>query len=73
MSDMPISTAAPTVVTASTSQWSVTLVTVSADGTVCIDWQEVERQAAGRDPFMMPLAKALLSVRDKSYQPMSPR
>lgn len=67
MSDMPAVTT--TTVYASTVQSSVTLVTISPDEkTICIDWAEVERQADGNDPFLRPLAKALISVRDKTYQ-----
>lgn len=73
MSDMPVATTG-TAVMASTVTSSVTLVSMSPDGSaVCIDWPEVERQAQGRDPFLMPLARALLAVRDKTDQPMPGR
>jgi hypothetical protein len=66
MSDMPVTTT--TTVYASTIQSSVTLVTISPDGkSICIDWNEVEKQAQGADPYLSPLAKALISVRDKTY------
>ena len=69
MTDMPAITT--TTVIASTMQTSVTLVSMSPDGNVvCIDWPEVERQAQGPDPFLMPLAKALLAARDKTWQSM---
>lgn len=49
---------------ASISLTSSTLVTMDLDGSnVRINWPEVERQAAGADPYLMPLAKALLAAR----------
>ena len=73
MADIPAldTTTTTTTVYASTMQSSVTLVTISPDGrAICIDWPEVERQAQGRDPFLMPLAKSLLAVRDNTWTPM---
>jgi hypothetical protein len=76
MSDLPVTTAVTTATTmyASTLQSSSVLVSMSPDGSnVCINWGEVERQALGRDPYLMPLAKALIAVRDRTYQSTGPQ
>ena len=67
MSDLPVTVT--TTAYATTMSASSVLVSMSPDGSnVCIDWNEVEKQAQGRDPYLMPLAKVLLAVRDKTYQ-----
>lgn len=53
-----------TTVIASTITTGATLATMDADCTnVKINWDEVEKQAQGHDPYLMPLARALLAAR----------
>jgi hypothetical protein len=72
MPDMPTMTI--NTVTASTITSSSIMVSMDRDGgNVRIDWAEVEKQARGKDPYLMPLAKIMLAVRDKAYQPINPQ
>lgn len=67
MSDLPPITYGAVTVAALPA--SSVLLSVSADGNhVWIDWNEVEKQAKGEDRLLMPLSKALLAVRDGTYQ-----
>lgn len=69
MTDMPPNITIDATAYASTIQSPFAMVTISQDEKViCIDWAEVEKQAQGSDPFLRPLAKALISARDKTYQ-----
>ena len=50
---------------------SSVMVTMGADGSnVKIDWAEVEKQAAGNDGYLRPLAKALIAARDNTREPI---
>jgi hypothetical protein len=70
MTDLPIVT--PSATTPILQSQSV-LISMDIDGgNIRIDWAEVERQAKGHDGYLMPLAKALLFIRDKNCQAASP-
>lgn len=60
MADMPVLT----LEAATISSASIAIVMMDANGdNVKIDWAELERQAQGKDLFLMPIAKALLAAR----------
>jgi len=73
MSDMP-ATVSSTTMQVLTIQPSISLATISPDEkTICVDWAEVEKQAQGNDPYLRPLAKLLISVRDKTFRTPDPQ
>lgn len=46
-----------------------TMYRIEPNGTVLIDWPNVERAAASATPIDSDFAKALLAVRDRTWKP----
>jgi hypothetical protein len=68
MAELPATISSGAIMSATPSN---ILVSMDVDGGhVKIDWTEVEKQATGRDSYLRPLAKALLAVRDKTWEPI---
>lgn len=45
---------------------------VREDGTVLVDWEEVEALAASKqNPVMLPQAQVMLAIRDGKWKPMT--
>lgn len=45
---------------------------VKEDGTVLVDWEEVEALAASKqNPVMLPQAQVMLAIRDGKWKPMT--
>ncbi|OPH84527.1 hypothetical protein [Nitrobacter vulgaris] len=45
---------------------------VKDDGTVLIDWDEVEASAASKtNPILLPQAQVMLAIRDGKWKPMN--
>lgn len=71
MADTPPYTISNSAIT--TMAVSGIMVTMDIDGShVKIDWAEVEKQATGHNSYLMPLAKTLLAIRDKTWEPIKP-
>lgn len=70
MAEMPATISSTTAFVANIPTSSIMVSMDTDGGNVRIDWNEVEKQADGKDGYLRPLAKALLAVRDKTWQPI---
>ncbi len=75
MSDMPANTGWTTMVVAGPTiqMESGVMAIVGDDGRVQIDWAAVEKNAGSRDNQLGPLARALLAVRNNTWEPLAAR